>query len=250
MSSGFSLCTNAPLPSSSNFTCPVGDSCLLLAGNSTVLCCPAGSTCSKILPVTCDLSEQDGSAHPDAVIKTTVFDVSMTTCGDGNCCPFGYTCDSSSECQLLLDQSQLPEGHDSDASSSSTSTSSAATRTTSPTTPTSTNPIQSKPSPASDSTFNQSLVIPAVIASVLAFILLVILGFWLWRRKQQATRKHEMTEQNRFEKVELDADHEIPRKQVFHEVSGLRSPVELPATPLPVRFLSSPIGATRYSITR
>lgn len=102
----FSVCGGG-LPR--NFCCPEGTKCLSLAGDTTVLCCPEGSSCEKIETVPCNLDEMDPEEFPDAPIKTTVFDVALEKCGD-KCCPFGYTCNGSGQCQKDRDQSQPPKG--------------------------------------------------------------------------------------------------------------------------------------------
>ncbi|GKT42114.1 uncharacterized protein ColSpa_02295 [Colletotrichum spaethianum] len=103
---GFSPCGNG-LPS--NFCCGTGTTCITLAANTTVLCCPEGSTCDKISPITCNLNLQDPTAHPDAQIKTTVLTGKLDTCGIDKCCPFGYTCNKSLQCVMDSDQTKAPE---------------------------------------------------------------------------------------------------------------------------------------------
>ncbi|KAL2270150.1 hypothetical protein VTJ83DRAFT_2334 [Remersonia thermophila] len=88
------------------FCCPSGQTCIPLAGNTTLLCCPKGSTCQVIEPVPCDLSLQNGERHPDAVIKTTVLGGTLKRCG-GQCCPFGYSCNGN-ECVMDEDQNAVP----------------------------------------------------------------------------------------------------------------------------------------------
>ncbi|TDZ17732.1 hypothetical protein Cob_v009318 [Colletotrichum orbiculare MAFF 240422] len=101
---GFSPCGNG-LPAS--FCCQAGATCITLVGNSTVLCCPEGTNCDRISPITCNVSLQDPEAHPDAVIKTTALKSKLTTCGT-RCCPFGYDCNGADQCVKKADQSELP----------------------------------------------------------------------------------------------------------------------------------------------
>ncbi|PBP25770.1 hypothetical protein BUE80_DR003301 [Diplocarpon rosae] len=80
-----SRCAQSGLPD--NFCCPSNSNCVPLAGNTTVLCCPAGTTdCSTIKPITCDISSQNVTLHPDNALKTTALDVPLTSCNNlGNC---------------------------------------------------------------------------------------------------------------------------------------------------------------------
>ncbi|GKT55083.1 hypothetical protein ColTof4_08054 [Colletotrichum tofieldiae] len=103
---GFSACGNG-LPS--NFCCGTGTKCITLAGNTTVLCCPEGSTCDRISPITCNVNLQDPAAHPDAQIKTTALTGKLATCGVDKCCPFGYTCNKNQQCVMDSDQTKEPE---------------------------------------------------------------------------------------------------------------------------------------------
>ncbi|KAK4205290.1 hypothetical protein QBC40DRAFT_271440 [Triangularia verruculosa] len=100
----FSECGNANVPSS--FCCPSGSKCLVLAGNSTVVCCPNTSTCQKLRPISCDLELQDAEKAPDSVIKTTALGGSLPKCGS-ECCPFGYAC-VNGECVMNSDQRAAP----------------------------------------------------------------------------------------------------------------------------------------------
>lgn len=100
--------------------CTKGTTCTVLAGGTTVVCCPTSRDCETIQPVTCDVTQQNGTAHPGSSIKTTVFNVALESCGS-QCCPFGYSC-SNSTCVQDSDQSEAPS-----ASSSTTSAGSSAT---------------------------------------------------------------------------------------------------------------------------
>ncbi|KAJ0166691.1 hypothetical protein CTA2_6248 [Colletotrichum tanaceti] len=103
---GFSACGNG-LPN--NFCCGTGTRCITLAGDTTVLCCPEGSSCDRISPITCNVNLQDPAAHPDAQIKTTALKGKLGTCGANKCCPFGYTCNSNQQCVMESDQTKEPE---------------------------------------------------------------------------------------------------------------------------------------------
>ncbi|KAK4078670.1 uncharacterized protein Triagg1_3001 [Trichoderma aggressivum f. europaeum] len=124
-----------------NFCCAEGTSCLPLAGNTTALCCPNGSTCEKIQPITCDVNQQDPSKNQNSPIKTSIFDVALAKCGTDLCCPFGYSCsEDNTQCVKNADQSTSPESASSSsspsqttASQTSTSPASATSATTAPT---------------------------------------------------------------------------------------------------------------------
>ncbi|KAL4750428.1 hypothetical protein BDW72DRAFT_175910 [Aspergillus terricola var. indicus] len=85
-------CSNVGMPE--NFCCSSSSTCIALDGGSSVICCPQGQDCSYIQPITCDVTKQNATLHPDNVIKTTRLDDDLPTCGNA-CCPFGYTCQGS-----------------------------------------------------------------------------------------------------------------------------------------------------------
>jgi hypothetical protein len=114
----YTKCSQAGLPD--NFCCSPSSTCIPLAGNTTILCCPTGSDCSTIAPIVCNVQLQDATAYPQAVVKTTVLTGELPKCGS-NCCPFGYTCDSTQNCIQDKDQSKKP----SDTSGGTTTTAAA-----------------------------------------------------------------------------------------------------------------------------
>ncbi len=120
----FSRCTQAGLPD--NFCCPNGQTCNILAANTTVLCCPNGADCSQIQPISCDITQQDPRENPKAVVKTTVLNGIMTHCGDGTCCPFGYLCNTSGQCSKSPNQDALPFTATSSSPTASSTTTGAA----------------------------------------------------------------------------------------------------------------------------
>ncbi|KAK3394678.1 hypothetical protein B0H63DRAFT_54638 [Podospora didyma] len=113
---GFSQCKATNFPSF--FCCPPNNTCTPLAGNTTLLCCPAGADCSIILPISCDLSQQDGEKHADAAVKTTALRGTMQSCDTG-CCPFGYSCTSDKKCKMDSNQNAIPLQQQPTASSTS-----------------------------------------------------------------------------------------------------------------------------------
>ncbi|KAK3695386.1 hypothetical protein B0T22DRAFT_104232 [Podospora appendiculata] len=103
----FNKCTKGNFPD--YFCCPKNTTCINLAGNTTLLCCPSGNDCTKIKSISCDITLQDGKLHPEAVIKTTALGGTLGRCKTANtCCPFGYTCTDSDECVMNQDQSMAP----------------------------------------------------------------------------------------------------------------------------------------------
>lgn len=109
---------SCPSSNPSNFCCPANTVCQALAGGTTALCCPQGRKCDKIQPITCDLSVQDPEKHPEAQIKTNVFNLELPKCGDSACCPFGYTCSNDKECLIDANQDEAPAGANPSATSS------------------------------------------------------------------------------------------------------------------------------------
>ncbi|CAK7215851.1 hypothetical protein SCUCBS95973_002622 [Sporothrix curviconia] len=127
--SGFNVCTGfVGLPG--DFCCPTGSVCNVLAGNTTLLCCPDGESCSTINPITCDLSQQDASIHPQAPIKTTALNGVLTKCGS-LCCPFGYNCNGNGLCILEDNQNAAPLQNVPTTTASTAMTTSTASTTTS-----------------------------------------------------------------------------------------------------------------------
>ncbi|KAK8027375.1 hypothetical protein PG991_004431 [Apiospora marii] len=107
-SGNLAKCTQAGLPG--NFCCDKQSTCIALAGQTTVLCCPSGPDgCNVIAPIVCDLKLQDPASNPNAQVKTTVLNGKLPSCGS-NCCPFGYSCGDDGNCIMDKDQSKKPQG--------------------------------------------------------------------------------------------------------------------------------------------
>ncbi|CAM1508192.1 Fc.00g050400.m01.CDS01 [Cosmosporella sp. VM-42] len=98
-SSEYSSC-GSQVPS--NFCCPSDSKCLILAANTTLVCCPNGD-CNTIKPIVCNVKLQDASKHPGAPILTTALDRDLPRCGSA-CCPFGYVCNNKEHCVKDADQ--------------------------------------------------------------------------------------------------------------------------------------------------
>lgn len=112
-SNSLSLCplfdqTPCGLGLPAKFCCHTGQKCLRLAGNTTALCCPAGSNCSAINPISCNMQLQNVTLYPDTPVKTTALDLDLNKCGN-MCCPFGFTCESSEICVVKAEQTSTPD---------------------------------------------------------------------------------------------------------------------------------------------
>ncbi|EXF77218.1 hypothetical protein CFIO01_13379 [Colletotrichum fioriniae PJ7] len=126
---GYTACGNGM---ADYFCCPSETTCMVLAEKTTALCCPKGSSCETISPITCDVTLQDVVENPTSPIHTTRLKESLPQCGS-KCCPFGYTCRGASAC--VLDDGQEEEGSQTSSTSVSSSTKTK-TRTATSTTPT------------------------------------------------------------------------------------------------------------------
>lgn len=192
-SGNLAKCTQTGLPS--NFCCDKQSTCIPLAGQTTVLCCPSGPDgCNVIAPIVCDLKLQDPASNPNAQVKTTVLNGKLPSCGN-NCCPFGYLCGDDGNCIMDQDQSKKPQG----AKPAPTSTGAvpkspvpsptskppaSATSGASPSTIATAAPASETTEPAAPSTFPSGAVIGGAIGGVLG-ISAIVVGFLFYRRHQQ-----------------------------------------------------------------
>ncbi|KAI2618506.1 hypothetical protein GGR54DRAFT_159119 [Hypoxylon sp. NC1633] len=182
----FSRCIQAGLPG--NFCCESTATCIPLAGNTTVLCCPKGSSCDKIFPITCDIQSQDPVKNPTAEIKTTALTGTLEACGS-TCCPFGYHC-SGGGCVIDKDQSQKPVTKPAPTSASTPTPSSASTSvstrasttvavsgipTTAPSAPSGPSSSASPDTSTTSSTSTNTMaIIGGAIGGVIALIVLIV----------------------------------------------------------------------------
>ncbi|KAK2027293.1 hypothetical protein LX32DRAFT_448404 [Colletotrichum zoysiae] len=134
---GYSSCGNGM---ADYFCCPSDTTCLVLAENTTALCCPKGASCDVISPIICDITAQDVVENPTSPIHTTKLKESLPSCGS-RCCPFGYTCRGGSAC--VLDQTQ--KSHATTSVSPTTSTKTTASGTQEATQTTTSTPSESVP---------------------------------------------------------------------------------------------------------
>jgi hypothetical protein len=176
---GFTQCSGAGLPA--NFCCQKDSICNVLAGGTTVLCCPSGEDCFKLAPITCDITQQNASLHSDSPVKTTALRGTLKTCGDG-CCPFGYSCTVSGKCQRDENQSVAPIESGIPVSTSAP----AATSTAAPgSSPTGTTSSVESPDPESEKKGpNPETIAGGVIGGVIA-VVLIVAGCVLFRRRKQ-----------------------------------------------------------------
>lgn len=165
-----------------NICCASGTSCISLNNGKSAICCPEGIDCSAIQPITCSISLQDPTQHPDAVIQTTNLTATLPKCGD-SCCPFGYNC-ASQTCVLDIDSS-MGFRQKGTSSTSPSATSTASPSTTSPTGIDSTKPQEA----GSCNRFPGAAVaagfFPGMLAGALIAILVVL---FCGRRKKHDSR--------------------------------------------------------------
>ncbi|KAK4188380.1 hypothetical protein QBC35DRAFT_207047 [Podospora australis] len=189
----FKACGIADIPG--NFCCPNGQNCIVLAGNTTVLCCPnnpSNANCKKIQTIPCDISQQDASKNQDAVVKTTALDGTLPKCGD-NCCPFGYSC-SNDLCVRDGDQSKPPQKTGTPTSRpSSTGTSKPSSTATESNTITGT----STPAESNEAAVEQTNEGPPIAgiaggaaAGAVILIIIAVLAFIFLRKKKEAESQH------------------------------------------------------------
>lgn len=114
--SGYTQCSGVP----SGFCCAPSSTCLVLANNTTLLCCPSGDDCSTIAPINCNIQQQNITLHSDAPILTTNLTATLSSCGSEGCCPLGYSC-SGSACVINVNQGSAPS-HTSSITGTSTPT--------------------------------------------------------------------------------------------------------------------------------
>ncbi|RYP79621.1 hypothetical protein DL769_002860 [Monosporascus sp. CRB-8-3] len=188
---GLSRCAQAGLPD--NFCCSKGTNCIPLAGDTTVLCCPEGSTCDSINPIVCDLNLQDATTNPRAAIKTTVLEGKLKECGSG-CCPYGYSCEDGS-CAMNKDQSKRPDGaNPSSTTKPDPSASSEPTATATEGGSTTEVPSTDEPEVVASDSFPTAAVVGGLVGGVAGLICITALIMFLRNRRTKAARKrHDST---------------------------------------------------------
>ncbi|KAL5345645.1 hypothetical protein ACLOAV_009399 [Pseudogymnoascus australis] len=183
----FKACAGSGFPS--DFCCPSNSNCVTLASNTTLLCCPIGTSCDAINTIVCGISNQNATLHPESTIKTTNLVGELESCGIDQCCPFGFTCNGSGKssiCVKDLDQKLLdPPATPLTSPASSTSPSSTSTSQAEPTSPgqtsTTISPLNVNPTTvaATCPRFPPAAIITGLLPGILAGILLSLLTFCL-----------------------------------------------------------------------
>lgn len=246
----------------SNFCCGSSDSCLSLVDATTVVCCPEGEDCDKIQPITCNIAGQNASAFPTAVVHTTNLTGELPACGTSDsgrqtCCPFGYECNSDSQCErsksasstgsLSVDTASFTSTMTISSSTSSATALIVASSTISVPVTTSTSQTDDDSSANTSSTKARTIGIAAGSAvGGIACIGGIIISIWLRRRRQQQQQQVEVNRNpTRFVSQYSETPpplppkepYQVPRKKRKSMLSWVpsivnRTPAELPATPV------------------
>ncbi|KAK4145519.1 uncharacterized protein C8A04DRAFT_10611 [Dichotomopilus funicola] len=177
-------CKNPDFPD--YFCCGASTTCIALAANTTVLCCPAGSDCLRIQPVPCNLQLQDGKLNPDAVIKTTALDGKLGKCGD-QCCPFGYSC-VDRLCVRDRNQNAAPIGTGGGKPSATTTTKGGANPTSTGTGDPTANPTGGNSSDNNNSNSNSTPVAAIAGGATAAGVIIIgaaVLAFIFFRKRNK-----------------------------------------------------------------
>lgn len=135
---GFTPCNHDGL--SEIFCCPTISTCVPFNNKRSVICCPTGQNCSTITAISCDITQQNATLHPESQLFSTDLSGSLETC-NGRCCPNGYKC-RDGQCTVVTSSttatsssSTSPPKTTSSSSSTSATTSSTSTSTTPTTMP-------------------------------------------------------------------------------------------------------------------
>ncbi|KAB5580683.1 hypothetical protein GE09DRAFT_447969 [Coniochaeta sp. 2T2.1] len=220
-----------------NFCCPHGSTCKTLAGNTTLLCCPPGFGCEAITTTGCQMDLYDADLHPDSLIKTTALNGVLDHCGNGTCCPFGYSCGTSDkgepQCVKIKNQNPVPitttpanpsTTSGSSSSTTTTTTQTTATQTTSiPTSPTSsptttTTPGQNngassgadstttptaEPAESNNKGASTAVIAGTAVGAAILVAALAFLAFLFFRRRRHRKQQREEDEQAGDEALKL-----------------------------------------------
>ncbi|KAJ2899179.1 hypothetical protein MKZ38_003376 [Zalerion maritima] len=176
-----------------NFCCNDDRYCLVGAANTTVICCPDGSACEAIAPIVCDLESQNVDLTPTSLVKTVLLEGTLPECGLG-CCPWGYTCGTSSNdepaCIRDDDQDTFPEGASLPAASPTSTTSQSSSSTSEPTSSSSSSstttaaPLEGENDGTKDKHDNTGLIAGTVVG-VVAVVAFTVAGIFLCVRNRR-----------------------------------------------------------------
>ena len=271
--SDYQQCGNG-LPS--DFCCSSDTSCISLDDNTSALCCPDGSgTCSSILPITCSLAVQNATAYPTSSVHTVNLDGELPTCGTDDsgtqtCCPFGYTCNGNSVCELTETETSVSTGVSATATTppSSSSITTAITSSSacasdliladpsyvlaSPT-PTTTSDEQS--SHSSSRSKSIGIATGSAVAGVAAVAGFLIFAWMKRKRLKEKIQEKRRSITQRFSSTppplppkDYQAAPRKKRKSILSWVPSVinRTPAELPATPVSYSAWNDQSGATQF----
>ncbi|KAI1144611.1 hypothetical protein F5Y05DRAFT_33109 [Hypoxylon sp. FL0543] len=219
------FCVDQYLYAPSGTCCEEGRTCLLVAANSTVVCCPRDNNCERIESIPCDVSLM---AFPGE-IQSTVRQGNLTTCDD-QCCPWGYFCETKGICGLSPNQDRAPPGPYEPSSQSQSTSSYTSSPTSSYETPnftTSAGPSlksnQTTSQPGAAVSSSQSACI--AVGSFFGVALAVLAIFFVLRRRKSKKSRDDTHQDNN--------DEEYPVGTSVHDQGGrnaLKSQ-EQPANP-------------------
>ncbi|KAI0117574.1 hypothetical protein F4776DRAFT_673065 [Hypoxylon sp. NC0597] len=146
-----------------DFCCQKDSSCLLVAANTTVICCPPGWDCKKIGSISCD----PGALTFPSEIQSTVRHGNLTECNN-ECCPWGYFCNAASNCELFPDQAKASPGAELSSSKTSSTRHPKSSSTSSSTSPSTTPPTSSSSSTSTSLTTSDTLTTASTTSTTYA----------------------------------------------------------------------------------
>ena len=169
-----------------NFCCASDTTCMQIETNNAAItaaiCCPNGSECKVIAPVSCNEALQDANSNPNSQLHV-IPPQKLDPCGT-RCCPMGYTCDTNKNC---VAQGALLAGPKSTSSRTSTAS---ATSTSAP--DQNPPPVSSTTDGSSDATFNGKSFAAGLIPGIALGVIVAALVIFccIVKRKRQDTDRH------------------------------------------------------------
>ena len=125
---GFTPCNQDGLPD--NFCCPTTSTCIPFNNKKSAICCPTGQTCSVITAISCDITQQNATLHPESQLFSTELSGTLESCNGNMCCPHGYSCQNG-QCAVATSSTTTSTSSTTATSSSSSSSSTSSQKTTS-----------------------------------------------------------------------------------------------------------------------
>lgn len=238
-------CPQSGLPD--NFCCDAkGSECVVLAGATTVICCPGGkANCAAIVPVACDVNLQDAETHPGAQVKTTLLSGTLPKCGS-NCCPYGYRCVDGDKCVMEDDQSKKPQGagpSKTPVSSVPLPTSKPAASSTAPVSPEATAsaaPSSSQPEEPATGNGASAAIIGGAVAGGLMVVLMIVAAVIVCRRRSK--RQEKQANERAPSALSMRSARNRDTKSFFRCVGDIGKPSTGPPF-----HISAPIGNVQRS---